>query len=409
MQRPHEGPSADDVQALRASWDAWCTSLAETGRRVLDGELAEAADSRELAEALRATMRMAAMAVQQRLDFNDPDFPRFFRALDDRAPYAGPDAHITYLSAAVRGDATYRISGHHHDRQMNLGRLWSADLETDDEGRFEIIASADELPGNWVALDPAVVDPTAVPDLYPMAAGGLTGRFYVWDPDDVRPIEIAIERIDDGRPEMPEPLTVDRLAGQIDAVTRLTGPMVEWWLRRAERIREEHEPNVVGPPGVRPPGVPTFQPPPGSPLNYGVCCWELADDEVLVIDTALPDAEYWSFQAYDPWWESPDVQFRQTSIGHTSAFVDADGRFRAVVAHRDPGVPNWLDTAGARRGFVFYRWLRPAGAMPTPIGTVCPFEHVRDRLPADHPAVAPDERRAALAERAAWFAARWQA
>ena len=175
MQSPHEGPSPDDVQALRAAWDAWCATLAETGHRLLDGEIVQAADSRELAEALRATMRMAAMAAQQRIDFNDPDFPRFFRALDDRAPYAGPDAHITYLSAAVRGDATYRISGRHHDRQMNLGRLWSADLETDDEGRFEIIASAQEHAGNWVALDPAATRPDCGARPLPDGCGGADG------------------------------------------------------------------------------------------------------------------------------------------------------------------------------------------------------------------------------------------
>lgn len=29
---------------------------------------------------------------------------------------------------------------------------------------------------------------------------------------------------------------------------------------------------------------------------------------------------------------------------------DAVGSIRFVIAHRDPGVPNWLDTAGHQRG-----------------------------------------------------------
>ena len=33
-------------------------------------------------------------------------------------------------------------------------------------------------------------------------------------------------------------------------------------------------------------------------------------------------------------------------VGAKSAPVAADGSFRVVVAHRDPGVPNWLEPAG---------------------------------------------------------------
>ena len=34
--------------------------------------------------------------------------------------------------------------------------------------------------------------------------------------------------------------------------------------------------------------------------------------------------------------------------------------FRAVIAHTDPGVANWLDTLGHRQGAVLLRSLRPA-------------------------------------------------
>ena len=32
---------------------------------------------------------------------------------------------------------------------------------------------------------------------------------------------------------------------------------------------------------------------------------------------------------------------------------------RFVIAHRDPGVANWLDTAGHRHGTVGVRWVGP--------------------------------------------------
>jgi len=30
-----------------------------------------------------------------------------------------------------------------------------------------------------------------------------------------------------------------------------------------------------------------------------------------------------------------------------------------VIAHEDPGVPNWLDTGGHREGTIFWRYLLP--------------------------------------------------
>ena len=38
------------------------------------------------------------------------------------------------------------------------------------------------------------------------------------------------------------------------------------------------------------------------------------------------------------------------------AEADDEGRFELVVAGRDPGRPNWLDTEGRRRGVVFCRF-----------------------------------------------------
>ena len=37
-------------------------------------------------------------------------------------------------------------------------------------------------------------------------------------------------------------------------------------------------------------------------------------------------------------------------------YVGDDGMQRWVVAHRDPGVQNWIDTTGVPRGFLSHRW-----------------------------------------------------
>ena len=403
------GVGPDDRAILRTAWDALCDDLRTFGNRTID-DLADVDNPQELAEALRAVTRMALMTLQQRIEFDDPDFPVFFRSLDDRYKYAGPDTYITYVTAPVRPEGTYRISIDHHGRDLQLGRFWSSDLETGADGAIEIVASATEQPGNWQPLDETTGrSRREVPDLYPMINGGFGGRIYFTDPADDRPVSLTIERIDPDRPRQPEPLTPARLAEQLDSSRELLAAMTTWWFRRASNIRAENEPNIVGPPGTRPPGVPTFSPPANSPLNYGVCCWELAADEALVVTSDLPDVDYWSFQLHTPWWESADNQHRQTSISQHHAHIDPDGRFRCVLATSDPGSPNWLDTGGHHRGFLFYRWLRPRTPMPTPSAVVTPIGDVRSHLPSEHPVLDQATRDAQLAARRRWYAGRFQA
>jgi hypothetical protein len=55
------------------------------------------------------------------------------------------------------------------------------------------------------------------------------------------------------------------------------------------------------------------------------------------------------------------------SVNHASAVPDAAGRVRVVIAGSDPGVPNWLDTAGHRRGCIIARQV----GTPTPDDPRC--------------------------------------
>jgi hypothetical protein len=45
------------------------------------------------------------------------------------------------------------------------------------------------------------------------------------------------------------------------------------------------------------------------------------------------------------------------ALNHFGAQARADGSVRLVVAGRHPGVENWLDTAGHRRGTMCLRWV----------------------------------------------------
>jgi hypothetical protein len=89
---------------------------------------------------------------------------------------------------------------------------------------------------------------------------------------------------------------------------------------------------------------------------------------------------------------------RQSSLNDATAHVDCDGRFRAVISKRDPGVPNWLDKAAWPWGIIQMR-LNQANRYPDPTIRKVPVAEVRDHLPADTPTITPDERREQLRRR----------
>ena len=133
-----------------------------------------------------------------------------------------------------------------------------------------------------------------------------------------------------------------------------------------------------------------------STQTYIEGLFDLKLDEALILETKLPEkCRYWNFQLDDEFWGSGDWMNRQTSLNGFSARVDADGGFRVVISAQDPGVPNWLDTAGHQRGGMMGRWNTCSSA-PLPTAQVVKVTDVRTYLPADTPTVSADARDAAI-------------
>ena len=78
----------------------------------------------------------------------------------------------------------------------------------------------------------------------------------------------------------------------------------------------------------------------------------------LVITIPVSDAPYLGFQLGSLWYISLDYINHQTSLNNTQAQADPDGKVRMVVADQNPGVTNWVETLGHRRGYLQFRWQR---------------------------------------------------
>src|SRR5690606_31917157 len=96
--------------------------------------------------------------------------------------------------------------------------------------------------------------------------------------------------------------------------------------------------------------------------RYAFGFWNLQPDEALVLETTIPNARYWSFQLYEMGtYELIDIVEHQSSLNQKQVTVDPDGMVRVVLAHRDPGVANWLDTANRPVGQFTYRFFWATG------------------------------------------------
>jgi hypothetical protein len=158
----------------------------------------------------------------------------------------------------------------------------------------------------------------------------------------------------------------------------------------------------LGPNRLSPPFDPgTLGGVPGRWMASG--SFDLRPDEALIVTTWPAGGNYQSVQLADLWFSSLEYANRQTSLTADQAHRDDDGAYRFVVSAADPGVPNWLDTMGRRRGAILLRYdgTRCVQFDPRehPTAAVVPVAEIRRHLPATTPTTGPEDRRTALAQR----------
>ena len=212
--------------------------------------------------------------------------------------------------------------------------------------------------------------------------------FYDWSNEVAADLTIeCVEAPSSDRAVTPPALDAARVGAEVEALGAFVEASFEFWLDVEEggRGRDQLLPRAgrAHPDGGRR----------RERQHLGIV--ELDDDQALVIEVAPPEALYWSVSLGNFWWETIDYANRQSSLNGHQAVLDPDGVFRAVVAHRDPGVANWLDTAGNHHGAMIFRWLRAAAA-PVPEVKVVEFDELDRQLPPSTPRVDAVGRRRVL-------------
>jgi hypothetical protein len=75
---------------------------------------------------------------------------------------------------------------------------------------------------------------------------------------------------------------------------------------------------------------------------------------------------------------SYEYRYGRVSLNRKQMRLGEDGSYRIVIAHRDPGVPNWLDTEGRPFGTAFWRFQLPAEQPEQPRARIVPLADVAE-------------------------------
>lgn len=399
-------------EQLDPHWDALCETLRRAGGRVL----AEGASTapQERAEGFRYLLRFLTAGIRTCVENADPDHPELCRMMDRGRTWGLDCPDCLYLYAPVRGDATYRLFGTRgsanvFDAQVNYGHFASGDiaswgtydsrsdldLAVGPDGRFELlIAPEGSTPPSADAgsadTDAGHIGSRNVLRMGPDAEFVLVRQYFAdWEGE--RPADLWIERV--GGPVSAPAPRPEQMAARLERLCE--------WLEKGGTLWENMSRSFLAQP---PNAFQVFKPPDEDARGglagqaYGMGGYRCGPEEAVVVEFAPPTCRHWSVSLATCWWETVDFGSRQSSLNHHQARLDADGRFRGVIAHADPGVPNWLDAAGHERGTLAIRFLRAEAAPEIRLRTL-PRTRVRDALPADTPRVEPAEREAALRRR----------
>ena len=333
---------------LTKAWATLTGQLANAAEQV--DALSEGHDPTVRAEGYRFLTRILVAMTEFQVE-QDADAPSLVQIMSPIRKFFVDNPDTLYHRATLNPALRYRIHGRRGEElylafclyglrgrtNCILANVCDADMEFDDDGRFEMVLSAERPDGvkNWVQLD--------------NIARTLVTRQYFTDLRQ-KPAELNIELLDDIAP--PPAPTVEGITHRLRALSqslsrtfKSTQLASEAWMKQPNTVSIDS--TVEGLDSLFP-----------TPDNEYVGGWyKLVGDEALVMEGRAPECRYWSVQLCSRWLESRDFSNRQIILNHSEVKLEADGSFRIVVTHRDFGEANQLDTAGHREGGVIFRWL----------------------------------------------------
>jgi hypothetical protein len=327
------------------------------GDRALTDEVSVAEGYRYLTDALHAALEIYLRSDAARPSFVPIVGPTFKWGGDNSDAFynfAPLSPNFEYRVRGKRGDAVFisvTVYGGPDDGRWStriVSNLNDRDLDFDPDGSFEIAVARDRPANarNWLPLADD--------------ANAMITRDYHFDPVHGVPTTYEIATIPAQPP--PAPFGDAEAAGRLRSVTN--------FLRELFAITPFPDPaerNTIADVWAVPDATYGWA---AKDAHYAMGSFELDDDQQLVITGRSPECAYWGCMLWNPFMQTFDYRYQRIGINGEQAVYEPDGSWRLVVAARDPGRPNWLSTAGHRRGVLFFRWFQAVEVPSTPIAHI---------------------------------------
>lgn len=385
--------SAEDPAEQLMSGQAWA-EFADNIKAL--GEIVQSADAPatplERAEGYRYLLAQLAEQIDVALYRSDLNDPLLRYNITKFRSMAMPSSDARYLRAEVEDSGIYRLWGQLGNAKgntsiqfysgVNSSDSWNLRDFSDAEGGFDIQIGGEPREQNWVRI--------------PEGASMMFVREYFSDWDTERRSEFKLDRLN--REYHSESLNPAQMAEILYQVTAVPAQQIPFFMKSLVQYRSQLKNKVM----------------PAQPMNdvglkenlYGPGWFDLQPDEALVLTVDASEAVYWSVQLGNFWGEAIDFVNFASSITGDQARLASDGKYHLVIASQDPGVPNWIDSAGHLEGFIFTRFQGLPQSPPQTV-TLTKLDQLHEVLPADTPTVTHAERVAELRRRQNHMVRRW--
>ncbi len=359
-----KGISEEDIHNQRIvsgkAWEEFCDNLKAAGAALVYPGAPQ--DPAQQAEGVRYLSRLTRAGLEAFVEYNDPKYPVFRRTVHETIKMGADNPDNHYLNAQINGDYEYVISGKRNTIHYfglftqngnygitgglsPCGVLEDGELKVNSDGSFEVILSKERRGENWLKIE----DDTSLL---------MVRQTYLAQETEV-PVKLKISAIGvDGTPGLITPKQLDE-GLNIASLFVAGAPMLfSKWAKGFQKHTNR---------------LPMFDPKisnaAGGDANiiYYHSHWKLDKNQMLKIHVKPPDCDTWNFQLNNYWMESLDYRYHTICINSHSAKLSKDGTVTVVVAHKDPGVNNWIETAGHFEGTMCWRWYRPTTTPPKEI------------------------------------------
>jgi hypothetical protein len=350
-----KGMTEDDLHDQRIvsgrSWTEFCEDLKAAGNVLLAPGTPR--DAFQQAEGMRYLARLTRAGLEAFVEYSDPAFPVLRRMVHETVKMGADNPDNYYMNAQISGAFEYKIIGKrntidhisfhtqngHYGTTGGLapcGKIGNDELVVEEDGSFEIVLSKEKRSQNWLRIE----EDTSL----------LMVRQTFADRSVEKPADLKIINLSGA--DKPGPLASAQIDEGLKQASLFVGGAAFLFTRWANGFRKH--PNAL----------PQFDPEVSNAAGgddsiiYYHSYWKLDPEEALVIEVLPPACDAWNFQLNNYWMESLDYRYHNVCINKGGAHYENDGRVRVVVAHEDPEVPNWIETAGHTEGTMCWRWYR---------------------------------------------------